>query len=178
MRWLVVAYTLYAFAWQGSVGFLPAFLQADKGLSPTLASITFAMLYIVGMVIGPVSGNVGDRLPRMPVAAGALTVGGIGIGGLLLSSTTFGVVSWVIVFALGMRGFPAVMQAFVLDLFPNESMAGDFGALKTIYTGVGALGPIFVGGVADASSFSVAFAGIMGGLFGSITITLWLSRRQ
>lgn len=135
------------------------------------------MLYVVGMVSGPFSGSIGDRLSRIPVAAVMLTIGMIGIGGLLLASTTLSVFGWALIFALGMRGFSPVMQAFVLDLFPDENMAGDFGALKSIYTGFGALGPAFIGVIADASSYSVTFAGLMVSLLGSAAIALLLSRR-
>jgi MFS family permease len=177
MRWLVVSYSLFAFAWQGSLGFLPAFLQAEKGLSPALAGAVFAMLYLVGMVVGPVAGNVGDRLGRVGVAAGMLSVGMVGLGGLLLAGTAPTVVGSVLVFALGMRGFPPVMQAFVLDVFPDESMAGDFGALKTIYTGFGALGPAYIGFVADQWGYTVAYVGPTGCLLVGVVIVGWLSRR-
>lgn len=177
MRWLVVTYSLFAFAWQGSLGFLPAFLQAEKGLSPALAGGVFAMLYVVGMFVGPAAGSVGDRFSRVGVAAGMLSVGMVGLGGLLLAGAPLTVTGSVLVFALGMRGFPPVMQAFVLDVFPDESMAGDFGALKTIYTGVGALGPAFIGLVADRSSYALAYLAPMASLLVGVAIVLWLSRR-
>lgn len=159
IRRILVIYVLFAFVWQGTMAFLPAFLQAEKGFSTTIASVAFASLYVVGIIVAPVAGNVGDRLNPVGVAAGALLVSAIGLAGLLLVSATALVFASVVVFALGIRSYPPVMQAFVFSRFSADSSAGDFGALKTVYTGIGSLGPLYVGFTASSFGYDSAFSG-------------------
>lgn len=159
IRRVLVVYSLYAFVWQGLMTFLPTFLQAEKSLSPALAGAAFASLYVTGMMVGPVSGTAGDRYGYLRVSAGSILLAILGIVGLLSVSTTPFLFASVLVLAIGVRSFPAVMQAFVLDLFPDGSLAGDFGALKGMYTGVGSLGPVYFGVVASSLGYAEALIG-------------------
>jgi MFS family permease len=155
------AYALFAFTWQSAVGFLPTYLQS-KGLSATFASGSFALLFLVGMVVKPVAGGLGDRFSRLTVAAVALLLGAAAMVVIVGSSTGPIVASGVVVFAAGLMAFPPVMQAFLMDVFPTESMGGDLGGARTIYIGIGSLGPTYVGVVADRAGFEYAFVGLVG----------------
>lgn len=159
IRRVLAVYSLYAFTWQGIMTFLPAFLQAEKSFSPGLASTAFASLYAVGMVLAPLSGTAGDRFGHLRVAAGSLLLAAVGVGGLLSASATPSLFASVVVLAVGVRSFPPVMQAFVFELFPSDSLAGDFGALKTAYAGIGSLGPFYVGVVTSAFGYTEALLG-------------------
>jgi hypothetical protein len=53
------------------------------------------------------------------------------------------------------------MQAHLMDSFPDESMAGDLGATRTVYIGIGSVGPAYVGFVASRLNYTVAFAGFV-----------------
>lgn len=159
IRQVLVVYILFAFVWQGTIGFLPTFLQSYKGLSPVLTSAAFATLYVVGMAIGPIAGNVSDRFGRIKVAGAALVLSAAGLVALIIVSAVPLVFASVVVFAVGIRSFPPVMQAFLFSQFTADSSAGNFGALKTVYTGLGSLGPLYVGVVAGATDYGVAFSG-------------------
>lgn len=160
IRNLTVVYSLYSLAWQGATSFLPAFLQADKGFSPELASTAFAVLFGVGIVVKPLAGALGDRATHGRVAAAALALGMVGITGVVALSSSVVVVGMVVVFSTGFMAFSPVMQAFLMRTFPDASMGGDMGATRTVYLGVGALGPAAVGYVADVASYTAAFAGL------------------
>jgi len=82
----------------------------------------------------------------------------------------------VLVFALGITGFWPSMNAYVLTLFPDESMAGDFGALGAIYLGIGSIGPSYVGFVAERTTYHLAFIGLVLCLIVSVGINLRISR--
>ncbi|USZ69909.1 hypothetical protein NGM10_16010 (plasmid) [Halorussus salilacus] len=56
--------------------------------------------------------------------------------------------------------FPPVMQTFLMGVFPDSSMGGDMGATRTVYLGVGAVGPAYVGYVAEVASYTAAFVGL------------------
>mgnify|MGYP006273624259 FL=1 len=176
MRWLLLAYALYAFTWQSAAGFLPTFLRASKGFPPGLASGGFAALFVVGAVVKPLSGSLGDRFPRAGVAAGALVVAACALAGLLVAEGRLAVGAAVVVFAGGLMAYPPVMQALLMDTFPDGSMGGDLGATRTVYIGLGSLGPSYVGLVAGRVSYAAAFAGLLGCLLVSAMVVVGLAR--
>lgn len=109
VRLLLAGYSLYAFTWQGTAGFLPLYLESEKGFDPSIASLAFALLIVVEGISKPIAGMLGDRLGRRRVAAAALTVGIFGIGILVSVPTPTETVAGVVVFAAGLMGYPPVM---------------------------------------------------------------------
>lgn len=176
LRWLLVAYTLYAFTWQSAVSFVPTYLQVGKGFSPAVANTGFAALFVVGAVVKPLAGSLGDRVPRGLLAPAVLVVAAAMLTVVVLSSTQTAVLVAVACFAAGLMAFPPVMQAYLMDSFPTDSMGGDLGAMRSLYIGFGALGPTYVGAVADLLSYQVAFAGLVGCLLLSGLVIVFLGR--
>ncbi|MFC4450624.1 MFS transporter [Halorussus aquaticus] len=178
MRWLLLAYALYAFTWQSAAGFLPTFLRVSKEFPAGLASGGFVVLFLVGAVVKPLSGSLGDRFPRAGVAAGAMVVAAVALAGLLAASGTLAVGIAVVAFAAGLMAYPPVMQALLMDTFPDGSMGGDLGATRTVYIGLGSLGPSYVGFVAGRVSYDAAFAGLLACLLVSAAIVVRLARTE
>ncbi|WP_458189750.1 MFS transporter [Haladaptatus sp. NG-WS-4] len=174
---LLVAYSLYAFVWQSVTGFLPTFLQNAKGFSPALASSGFAALFVVGALVKPLSGSLGDRISRPVVAAGSLVVATVALASVVTMSGTLAVAVSVVVFAAGLMAYPPVMQAHLMDVFPDGSMGGDLGATRTVYIGLGSLGTTYVGFVAGRADYATAFTGLLACLIISASIVLGLARR-
>ncbi|WP_390184370.1 MFS transporter [Haladaptatus pallidirubidus] len=172
---LLVAYSLYAFVWQSVTGFLPTFLQEAKAFSPELAGGGFAALFVVGALVKPMSGSLGDRISRPVVAAGSLVVATIALAGVVLMNGTLAVTASVVVFSAGLMAYPPAMQAHLMDVFPDGSMGGDLGATRTIYIGLGSLGTTYVGFVAGQAGYTVAFAGLLVCLLVSASIVLGLA---
>lgn len=172
IRNLTLVYSLFSFAWQGATGFLPAFLQADKGFSPGLASTAFALLFVVGIVVKPIAGALGDRATHGTVSAAALAVGTVGLAGTVALPTAPLVVAAVAAFSAGFMAFPPVMQTLLMQTFPDASMGGDMGATRTVYLGVGAVGPTYVGYVAETASYTAAFVGLTACLLAAAVILL------
>ncbi|WP_142856950.1 MFS transporter [Salinigranum halophilum] len=177
LRWLLVSYSLYAFTWQSMVGFLPTYLQVSKGFSPSLANTGFAALFVVGAVAKPTAGAVGDAVSRSLLAATVLLAAAATLVVLVVATSPAVVLAAVVVFALGLMAFPPVMQAHLMDSFPTDSMGGDLGAMRTVYIGLGALGPTVVGATADAYDFTLAFSGLVGCLLVSSLLVALVSRR-
>lgn len=173
VRLVLLCYSLYLIAWQGAVSFLPTFLQVDKGIDPWLASGAFAALFGVGIVVKPVSGNLADRVGRTRVALASLVVGVAGLALLAVATTLPTIGAGVLVFAAGLMGFSPAMLAYVMALFPSKSMGGDFGGVRTVYLGVGSLGPTFVGVVAGTASYTAGFLGLLGCLVASALVLLY-----
>lgn len=161
-RSLLLAYVCVSFAWQGFLGFLPTFLRAEKAFSPTLAGAAFGSVFVVAIVVGPLAGRLGDAISRVFVGIVATAVAIAGLVVLIASGTAAVAVVGVVVVATGLRAYPPVMQAYLIGLFPNDSMAGDLGAMKTIWTGIGSFAPTYVGVVATRWNYELAFAGFVG----------------
>jgi len=172
---LLTAYVLFAFTWQGTVGFLPSFLQSVKGFSPALAGGGFAALFVVGAVVKPVSGGLADRAgSKAAVGAGALVLGATALAATVLAGTSLAVAAGVVVFAAGLMSFPPAMQAHMMDAFPDDSMGGDLGAARTVYIGLGSLGPTYVGFVAERAGYTPAFVGLVACLLGAAVLVVAL----
>jgi MFS family permease len=171
---LILAYSLFAFTVQGVYAFLSTLLRTNRGASTQLASIAFASLFAVGIGCRPIAGWLLDRLGRIMIARVGVLLGAVGITTLLLGPATLSVALGIAGFALSKAVFPPVMQAHLMDVFPNASMAGDLGVSRTVYIGIGSLGPAYVGFVAGPFGYPAAFAGFVVALLASGSILLGL----
>ena len=152
-----LVYGLFMFAWQGVLSFLPTLLQVEREMSSSLASVVFSGLFLVGFVCKPLVGQLSDRMRRSSVAVFSLTLGAVGLLGVLVSQSLLFVVAGVVVFSVGLKGFIPVMQAYLMDIFPAETKGGDLGALRSLYLGVGSLGPAYVGYAVQHTTYTTAF---------------------
>jgi MFS family permease len=172
IRRIVAAYVLYLFAWQGFIAFLPAFLQADRGLSPAVASAGFGLVYVVGVVAGPVTGVVADRFGKLLTVLWVSVCAIGGLAALLATTSLVSIGASVVVLALGFRSVFPIMQAYLMDAFADESMAGDLGASKAVWGMAASFGPSYVGLVAGWWSYPVAFAGLIGCLVLALSLVV------
>lgn len=174
---LILAVCGFMIVWQGSVSFLPTYLQAEKGLSPSLAATAFASLFLIGMLVKPISGSLADRIGSLRAAGGAL---GVGVAGLVLIAVASGpvqVLGAVGVFAAGLMSFSPPMLSHVTATLPDRNVGGDFGGFRTVYMGVGSLGSTYVGFVAGIATYETAFLGLLVALFVSLSIIVVVGRR-
>ncbi len=174
IRLLVVAYTLIIFTWEGVLTFLPTYLQVSKGLSPWFASGGFAALFAVGIIVQPAAGAFSDRWDRRVIAGIATVTSILGLAVLLLAGSILSITAGIVLYAAGLMAFTPVLQAYLMDIFPESSKGGDLGAFKTIYEGLSSLGPTYVGVVAGVAGFGVAFGGFLVCLAVSAIILVWL----
>lgn len=158
---VVIAYALFWFVVLGVLNFLPTYLQANKGFSPSLASGIFALLFTVGIAIKPLAGRLSDRGGRIGVTVGALVVSAVMLGFVIVGAGVYVVVFGVIVYAAGYKSVPPVIEALLLDLAPEGNVGGDLGAIRGISQGIGSLGPMYIGFAAQNFSYSVAFGGLI-----------------
>lgn len=175
LRWLLFAYALYAFTWQSATGFLPTYLRA-KELSPAIANAGLAVLFVVGAIVKPLAGGLGDRVPRGLLAPAVLVVAATALVGLVISSTPATALIAVAVFSAGLLAYPPVMQAYLMDSFPGDSMGGDLGAMRSVYIGIGSLGATYVGVVAQFVDYDTAFTGLVGCLLLSSAVIVLRGR--
>ena len=173
VRRSIVVYSLFIFVFQGVISFFPIFLQSEKAFSMIAANTSFALIYVIGFFVMPIAGKFGDKFGYRLFSMFALISAIFGLLLIVVTDVTELIITGVILFAAGIRGFSPLMQAYFMTIFPDSSMGGDFGATKTIYNGVGSFGPLYIGVVADLFSYTVSFASLVVLLMTSLLV-LWV----
>lgn len=177
-RWLLVVYSFYVFSLSGLTSFLPVFLTEVHDFSFVLASFSFAIIFAVGIFARPISGYISDFLSRPLIAGVCFFAAAGGIGALSFGSIQPTIIGGVVLFAIGQKGAPPALQAYMMDRFPDESMGGDLGAMRGIYMTIGSLGPGYTGFVASQFGYLPAFSSLIAFLSLGGLILLWFTVRQ
>lgn len=178
IRWIVIALSLYGFAWNGATSFLPTYLQVDKGFAPATASIAFSVLFLVGALSQPASGLLGDRFGQLRAAAVATISCSLGLSVLIAGSTRPMEIAGLLVFAAGLAAFWPVMTAHGMNTLPDDSRGGDWGAVTAVFLVAESLGSTFVGLVVERASYDSAYVALLACFLGTAVIVVWLARRQ
>jgi MFS family permease len=82
------------------------------------------------------------------------------------------------VYAVGHTAIPPPLQAYLMDLFPDDNVGGDFGAVRMTYLAIGSFGPAYVGFLAGQFGYVPAFTTLIGFLLLAGLILLWISRTK
>lgn len=156
-----VAFGLWMAVFQSTLSFLPTFLEAAKGLSPAVAGASFALWWLVGMVVKPSAGWFGDRFGYLRTITVLLLGSAVGLGALVLAGSLAATLAAVAATAATLLAITPLVYTYLTAVTADETTGGDVGALRTVFFGVGSLGPAAVGFVADLASFEAAFAGLL-----------------
>ncbi len=177
LRGPLIAYSLYYFVTRSFLGFFPAYLQSSKGFSPAIASAAFAVVFAVGAVSKVLAGDLSDRFPRRLVAVGSVALAMIALVGIIIGQSLLVLAPSIVAFAAGHQAQFPLIDAILFDAAPEANAGGDLGASKTIFFLIGSLGPTYVGVVAEFSSYTVAFAGLVACLLVSAALLFPYHRR-
>lgn len=176
-RNLLVAYSLMFFVVGGIINFLPELLN-EMGIAETLAAGLYALLFVVGLIIKPLAGEVSDRFSRLGVSIATLVLSAAGVCLLLLVGSLPAVTLAVIVTAVGYKTQFPITDAVIMEAAPEGNRGGDLGAARATFMIANSLGPGFVGIVADVASYALAFWALAAGLLVSAGILAIQYRRQ
>ena len=160
----LLAYSLFYFAVGGLTNFYPLLLVESGGFSATLASGAFALIFAVGIVVKPTAGVVSDRYPRLLVSIAGLLVAAAGFALIVLASSLPVVAFGTVVAAIGYKTQFPIADAVVMEAAPEGNVGGDLGAARGAFLAANAVGPGFVGVVADAAGYTLAFWALAGAL--------------
>jgi MFS family permease len=177
----------FSFAYNGAVAFFPLYLSAVARLSTSTASLIYAALFAATFV-QLVSGDLSDRLGRLPVMAAALALASVALAAVVALGSdgsaltgryapiTLGAL--VVAFGLGSHGFRPVRGAFLVETLPDRLAGGGLGVVRTLLMGAGAFAPAVVGAIADRVGFRPAFAVLAGSLALAALVAagLWVTR--
>jgi MFS family permease len=178
-REMLVAYALFYFVVGGLINFFPTLLVAHGGFSEALASGSFALLFLVGLVTKPTAGEVSDRFSRLAVSILALLLAAVGFAVILLASSFVVVAAGTVLAAAGYKTQFPIADTVVMEAAPDGNVGGDLGAARGIFLLANALGPGFVGVVAEYADFAVAFWTLAGTLvLSALVLARQYLRRQ
>ncbi|MEF8856542.1 MAG: MFS transporter, partial [Haloplanus sp.] len=158
------------FAALTTLSFLPTFLVDHYGLSVAAAGTLFGAYFVVVAVLQPVSGWVSDHLGRDAVTGGLFAAGAVGYATLAVGEGLTLAIPAVTLVGVAMAWGPPVQSRAVDALADTERGVG-FGAVRTGYILVGALGPAVVGTLADAAGWTAGF-GLLAGVLGLGAVAL------
>lgn len=175
LLWLLLAYGLFAFVFQGVINFLPTLLRVDYGFSAAGANALFGGLFVVGLVAKPLAGRFNANRRGLPLAVFLCLVTAGGLAGIVVSRTVVVISGAVLLFGIGQKSFGPVVRTYLMDSFADETRGGEFGAVRTVFLGIGSFGPLYVGTVVGIASYTVAFAGLVVCLVSCALIMLALS---
>ncbi len=173
-----VVTALFAFTYNGLVAFLPLYLVDVGNMDVTLAGTLYSVLFAV-TVVQLVTGELSDRVGRLPMLGGCLALGILGLGGLLIAESTLALGAAVVTYGIAGHGYRPVRDAFLTDLVPDATMGGGIGLIRSLLMGLAAIAPGAVGIVADYAGFRAAFGLLAASLVGSavaLAVVIGLTR--
>ena len=155
-REILLAFVVFYFYVGGLTNFFPTLLVA-AGFSETVAGASFALLFATGIIAKPAGGELSDRFPRLLVAVSGLLVAVIGTALILLTPVLTVVAVGTVLTAVGYKMLFPIADTVVMGAAPDGSMGADLGAARALFLSANALGPGFIGVVAELTDFVVAF---------------------
>ncbi|SDZ86801.1 Sugar phosphate permease [Haloplanus vescus] len=151
---------LGAFSWQATASFLPAFLVGFRGLAETSAGLLFAAYFVVNGLVQPLTGLVSDKIGRDGAAAGAMGLGVVGYG-LLVVGPRVALIPAIVCVAAAMT-WGAPVQSRFFDVFEADERGAAFGLVRTAYMVLGATGSVAVGTLSDVAGWGAAYGLLVG----------------
>jgi len=158
---VVFVHIVMSFVSYGFLGFYPTYLIEVKGLSSSIAAVIFSLYFAFGIIIQPLAGYIRDSFGSKHSLIGI--TGLVTIGLFLLQYFESIVAIIFITFLISYRnGLGVVTNTYIANNLDDEIKGSGLGIIRTSWTFVGALSPLFIGFVSDISSLSVSFLIISG----------------
>ena len=137
--------------------FLPIYLASVAGLSAALIGTYMATVQGAGIISGPLSGGLSDRIGRRPlIAAGMVSTSVLLVVLMALR------IEWLFILILALIGFflystAPVLNAWALDIAPPHLGGTSIGILFASQSLLGGIAPVVGGLVADQYGIEAAF---------------------
>jgi MFS family permease len=137
--------------------FLPIYLAGTVGLSAALIGTYMAVVQGAGIISGPISGSLSDRIGRRPLIAAGMVSSSV----MLIVLMAFRL-EWLFVLVLALIGFflystSPVLNAWALDIAPPHLGGTSIGILFASQALLGGIAPVVGGLIADAFGIEWTF---------------------
>lgn len=137
--------------------YLPMILQEYHGYSLSISGVLYLLYFTSVSVTQPITGRLSDRIGRDPTAAVAFVIAIGGVGLLITSVETVGVVVSICFIGIGMGWNPPVQSRFMDHLTDAEQGIG-FGLVRTVYIGFAAFNGVIIGGIVTVAGWPIAIS--------------------
>lgn len=155
---------LRGMAQAGLTMFLPLYLADVMRVSPGMVGGTVLAMHLGAVVMSPIAGALSDRMGRRPVVRAGLFATTIIIFALTLLDNTVLFVGGVSLLGFSLYAIRAVMQSWMIDIFPQHLSGTATSVFFALQAGFSAMIPLLGGLVADSFGLFYVFyllAGIM-----------------
>lgn len=159
-----------AFAYNGAVAFVPLYLVDVAGVSVATAGLIYSVFFAATFV-QLVTGELSDRIGRLPIILVAVMTGLIGALALLVLTEPLLLAVAVAAWGIGGHGYRPARDAYMADLIPDRLAGGGIGMIRSVLMGAAALSPAVVGVLADYAGFRSGFAVLAGSLVIAVLAT-------
>jgi MFS transporter, FSR family, fosmidomycin resistance protein len=137
--------------------FLPIYLASVAGLSAALIGTYMAVVQGAGIISGPLSGGLSDRIGRRPLIAAGMVSSSVLLILLMVLR-----VEWLFVLVLALIGFflystSPVLNAWALDIAPAHLGGTSIGILFASQALLGGIAPVLGGFIADQYGIETTF---------------------
>ncbi|WP_442904971.1 MFS transporter [Haladaptatus sp. CMSO5] len=172
-RVTLVAFSLFYFMVGGFISFFPTYLTNAKDFPVSLASATFAIVFLVGIGIKPIAGGLSDRFPRRVISMVGLTLAAGAMTLLVVANSLPVIAGSVALLALGYKTQFPLADAIIMDGAREGELGANLGAARALFLMANAVGPAYVGIVATYASYAAAFGGYAVCLLVAAALLYW-----
>jgi len=151
------------FLLQATTAHQVAYLAGEAGLELAVAASALGLIAGSSIIGRLASGWLGDRVEPRYVMAGLSLLMGLSLVVLLTGQGLPSLYLYVVLFGVGYGGMIVLQPAIMLNYFGSKRYAAIMGISMPVGTVLGALSPLLVGGIKDASgSYLPAFVLMIG----------------
>lgn len=143
---------IYGTIWAAFSGFYPTYLVEVKGFSTTVAAFLFALFFATGILVKPASGIAYDALGIRRALLLAAAVPGFAFVTIPIVDDVRAL-TVITVLAAPILGSAAIVQPYVLEVFPEDLRGTGLASVRTIFLLLTAVSPLVFGAVADRGYF-------------------------
>lgn len=153
---VTISQFLISFVYQSFTGFYPTFLVLEKGFTEGQAALLYGGFFAVGIGMQLVSGPLGDTIGMRWTLVASLSAATIGLFLLPFVERLPAIILMSGLLSALLAYWP-VVNAYTVDVMPDEMQGTGFGLVRTVYLLFASLGPVTVGRLGDAGMLDTAF---------------------
>jgi MFS family permease len=161
--WLIALVNgIMFFLLQATTAHQVAYLAGEAGMELGIAASALGLIAGFSVIGRLAAGWLGDRVEPRYVMAGQLLLLGLGLVILIMGQGLVALYAYVVLFGVGYGGIIVLAPATMLNYFGSKRYAAIMGIAMPAATVLGALSPVLVGVIKDASdSYLPAFVMMM-----------------
>jgi MFS family permease len=141
----------------GLMAFLPIYLARELNYSPLWIGAAMAALQTAGFIASPISGHLSDKMGRRQIIMSSMGVTAVIIAFMIMAGQSSAFVFFIAFLGFFFFSIRAVLQAWLLDVTPENMGGSAIGVLFAIQALGAGIGPLVCGAIADSYGLLATF---------------------